>query len=202
MTSHPLETTDYGFALYPKFLSKQECERLIEMAEGRMRPSTVLSSRPLESEMHQARTSSGAFIQRAENPMVAHIEERIARITGLSPVCGEGMQVLKYEPGQRYDPHYDWFGPSEAQQSWVGKSGQRVFTVLLYLNDDFKEGETSFPLLDYAVKPKTGMALVFRNLLLDGQPDHYALHGGSPPSEGTKYVATKWVRGKPWPNGE
>ena len=191
----------YGFALYPRFLTMEECDHLVELGKVRLQPSTVLSSRPGESELHRARTSSGGFIGRKETLTVEIIEERIAAVVGVPATHGEGMQVLRYEPGQLYEPHYDWFGVSDAHASWIGASGQRTHTVVLYLNDDFQEGETSFPFLSYGVKPKKGMALVFGNTLPDGTPEQMALHGGSPPTEGTKFVATKWIRQRPWPNG-
>lgn len=54
---------------------------------------------------------------------------------------GEDIQVLRYEHGQKYDPHYDYF----ADKVNIARGGHRVATVLMYLTDVTKGGETVFP---------------------------------------------------------
>lgn len=54
---------------------------------------------------------------------------------------GEDIQVLRYEPGQKYDPHYDYFADKEN----IARGGHRIATVLMYLTDVEKGGETVFP---------------------------------------------------------
>lgn len=54
---------------------------------------------------------------------------------------GEDIQVLRYEPGQKYDPHYDYF----ADKVNIARGGHRIATVLMYLTDVAKGGETVFP---------------------------------------------------------
>lgn len=54
---------------------------------------------------------------------------------------GEDIQVLRYEPGQKYDPHYDYF----VDKVNAARGGHRVATVLMYLTDVEKGGETVFP---------------------------------------------------------
>lgn len=54
---------------------------------------------------------------------------------------GEDIQVLRYEPGQKYDPHYDYF----ADKVNIARGGHRTATVLMYLTDVAKGGETVFP---------------------------------------------------------
>ena len=51
------------------------------------------------------------------------------------------MQVLHYEHGQKYEPHFDYFHDKENQKL----GGHRVATVLMYLSDVAKGGETVFP---------------------------------------------------------
>lgn len=54
---------------------------------------------------------------------------------------GEDIQVLRYEHGQKYDPHYDYF----VDKVNIARGGHRVATVLMYLTDVAKGGETVFP---------------------------------------------------------
>lgn len=54
---------------------------------------------------------------------------------------GESMQILHYENGQKYEPHFDYFHDKANQEL----GGHRVATVLMYLSNVQKGGETVFP---------------------------------------------------------
>lgn len=54
---------------------------------------------------------------------------------------GEEIQVLRYEEGQKYEPHYDYF----VDKVNIARGGHRLATVLMYLTDVEKGGETVFP---------------------------------------------------------
>jgi len=76
----------------------------------------------------------------------------------------------------------------------------RFATLLLYLNDDMEGGETTFPLWRNAntpgaltVKPEKGKAVLFYNLLPDGNFDELSMHAALPVTKGTKYLANLWV---------
>ena len=69
--------------------------------------------------------------------------ERIAAAAGLHEPNGEGMQILRYENGQKYDPHYDYF--HDQVNSAPRRGGQRMATMLIYLEDTEQGGETIFP---------------------------------------------------------
>ena len=56
---------------------------------------------------------------------------------------GEGMQVLHYVNGQKYEPHHDYFHDTVNPQKSNG--GQRVATMLMYLTTVAEGGETVFP---------------------------------------------------------
>lgn len=186
-----------GIALFHNVLTPTECKYLIEAAQDRLEPSTVLT--PAEDafgEVHEGRTSSGACFSRGATPEIEVIERRIAQLTNSPFENGEGLQVMRYEEGQHYLPHHDFFDIEKpGYEKYIGSAGQRVFSVIMYLNDDFQEGETEFPILRFVVPPIRGSALVFRNVGADNsRPDCSTLHGGRPPKKGTKYIATKWIR--------
>ena len=71
--------------------------------------------------------------------------------------------------------------------------GQRIVTVLIYLNDVAEGGCTSFPTLKLKIKPKKGMALVFFPSTVDGTLDEAALHAAEPAID-QKYVCQIWIR--------
>lgn len=182
--------------LYTDVLRPFECEALIAAAQPRLARSTVLASQGGGSEAHGGRTSSGMFFRRGETELITEIEERLSDLMHFPVDHGEGLQVLRYEPGQHYLPHDDFFNPDiPGYNVHLKRGGQRVYTILLYLNDNFCCGETVFPRLnDFKVKPLTGAALVFRNITGEGRLEPRVFHGGNPPCTGTKYVATKWTR--------
>ena len=66
----------------------------------------------------------------------------------------EELRIKKYEPGtdDQFDIHTD------VQDH---ESAKRYLAFLIYLNDDFKGGETTFPYNKLTIKPETGKVLVF-----------------------------------------
>ncbi|GFS31029.1 oxoglutarate/iron-dependent oxygenase [Actinidia rufa] len=142
-----------------------------------------------------------------KDEVVARIESRLASWTFLPEENGEAMQILHYEHGQKYEPHFDYFHDKANQEL----GGHRVATVLMYLSDVKRGGETIFPNSEakdtqpkednwsdcakngYAVKPNKGDALLFFSLHLDATTDPLSLHGSCPVIEGEKWSATKWI---------
>ncbi|KAK4483271.1 hypothetical protein RD792_010456, partial [Penstemon davidsonii] len=110
-------------------------------AKSELKRSAVADNESGKSKLSEVRTSSGMFIPKAKDPIVAGIEEKIATWTFLPKENGEDIQVLRYEPGQKYDPHYDYF----ADKVNIARGGHRIATVLMYLTDVEKGGETVFP---------------------------------------------------------
>lgn len=175
------------------FLSDDECDELIAAATPRMTRSTTVSSLPDGEEVHEARTSNGMFFKRGENDVVRRVEARIARLLHWPVENGEGIQVLQYRPGAEYRPHYDYFNPDEpATVSLLQRGGQRVATVVMYLNNPQKGGATTFPDVQLEVAPKRGNAVFFS--YPRAHPSTGTLHGGAPVIAGEKWIATKWLR--------
>lgn len=132
--------------LFQHFLSDEECDQLIALGRHRLKRSPVVNPETGEENLISARTSQGAMFQVGEHPLVARIEARIAQATGVPVEHGEGFQVLHYHPGGEYQPHFDYFNPGrsgEARQLEVG--GQRVATLVIYLNSVPAGGATGFP---------------------------------------------------------
>jgi prolyl 4-hydroxylase len=174
-------------------LSDEECDTLIERARPRMVRSETVQTDTGGSEVNTARTSRGMFFEREENAICARIELRIAKLLGWPIDNGEGLQVLHYRPGAEYQPHHDYFDPAKAgTASIVARGGQRVATVVMYLNTPLKGGATTFPDVGLEVAPVKGNAVFFS--YDRPHPSTKTLHGGAPVVEGEKWVATKWLR--------
>ena len=174
-------------------LSDEECDALMEAAKPRMSRSLTVATKTGGEEMHADRTSQGMFFQRGESELVSRIEARIAKLVNWPVQNGEGLQVLQYVPGTEYRPHYDYFDPAEPGTATILKrGGQRVGTVVMYLNEPEKGGGTTFPGVHLEVSPKRGNAVFFS--YERPHPSTKSLHGGAPVIAGEKWIATKWLR--------
>lgn len=174
-------------------LSDEECDALIAAATPRLSRSLTVATKTGGEEVHEDRTSQGMFFQRGENELVSRIEARLARLLNWPVENGEGLQVLQYVPGTEYRPHYDYFDLSEPGTPTILKrGGQRVGTVVMYLNEPEKGGGTTFPGVHFEVAPKRGNAVFFS--YERPHPSTKTLHGGAPVIAGEKWIATKWLR--------
>lgn len=174
-------------------LSDEECTALIELAKPRLARSLTVASKTGGEEVNADRTSNGMFFQRGESDLIRRIEARIARLVNWPEENGEGLQVLHYQPGTEYKPHYDYFDPAEPGTPTILKrGGQRVGTLIMYLGEPEKGGATVFPDVHLEVAPKRGNAVFFS--YERAHPSTRSLHGGAPVTEGEKWIATKWLR--------
>ena len=179
--------------VFGELLSQEECDALVELAKPRLARSLTVATKTGGEEVNADRTSNGMFFQRGENELVRRIEARIARLVNWPEENGEGLQVLHYEPGTQYKPHYDYFDPNEPGTPTILKrGGQRVGTLIMYLGEPDKGGGTIFPEVNLEIAPKRGNAVFFS--YERAHPSTRSLHGGSPVLAGEKWIATKWLR--------
>ncbi len=179
-----------------QFLSLEECDHLIDLAEGSLTRSLVLGNCPGEDRLDGTRTSSGMFLpSRGCDSIVSAIEQRIAVATQIPLAHGENLQILHYGVGGEYRPHYDYFDrETAAGAACIQRGGQRIATLIIYLHTTEAGGETIFPLLNLKIMPKKGDALLFYSCFPSGKEDPLTLHGGAPVLVGEKWIATKWMR--------
>lgn len=179
--------------VFGSLLSDEECEAMVALARPRMARSETVQIDTGASEVNPVRTSSGMFFGRAENELCARIEARIARVLAWPLENGEGLQVLHYLPGAEYQPHHDYFDPAKSGTvPIVARGGQRVASIVMYLNSPEKGGGTTFPDVGVEVGPIKGNAVFFS--YDRPHPSTKTLHGGAPVIAGEKWVATKWLR--------
>jgi prolyl 4-hydroxylase len=182
-------------AVFGNVLSADECAALIELARPRLTPSTIVDPYSGESRVAAARTSFGMFFRPAENPLIARLDRRISELMQLPVENGEGFQLLHYPAGAEAAPHFDFLqATNEANRASIARSGQRVSTLIAYLNEVEEGGETLFPELGLSVLPQRGNAVYFEYCNAAGQVDPRSLHAGARVHAGEKWVATKWMR--------
>jgi prolyl 4-hydroxylase len=176
------------------FLTPDECAALIALIDERRRPSTIVDDigDPL------FRTSETCDLDR-HDPRVAGVDAKIAAFTGIDPALGEPLQGQRYAVGQEFKPHTDYFEPNGLDfQAHCSLTGQRTWTVMIYLNEPEAGGATRFVKIGKTVQPEAGKLLAWSNRTADGGVNGDTLHHGMKVRAGSKYVVTKWFRERPW----
>jgi len=195
----PPGTTYYQYPFtqiytFDDFLTPEDCQLLMKESDKTLRPSTVSNVKD-DVVLSKDRTSKTADLHYFNSPYLNQIDNKITSFMGLNPFTGEIMQTQKYEPGQYYKAHTDYFHPlTREYKTYTEWMGQRTWTFMLYLNDVQEGGETYFKHLKLKIKPKQGMAVFWNNLYKNGLPNLKTLHEACPPISGNKYVITKWFR--------
>jgi prolyl 4-hydroxylase len=174
-------------------LSDDECEGLMGLAAARLSRSETVDNATGGNELNPGRTSDGMFFERGEKPLIAVIEQRISELLNWPLNHGEGLQILRYRPGAEYRPHHDYFDPVHPGTPRIlERGGQRVGTLVMYLNTPQAGGATTFPETGFEVAPLRGNAVFFS--YERAHVSTRTLHGGAPVVAGEKWVATKWLR--------
>ena len=176
--------------LVEDFLTPFECQFLIHSADGSLTPAPVVGKG--SGEISPSRTSTTCYLAREDLPDYLR---KVSLLTSKPVEHCELPQVGRYLPSQQYLYHYDAFDLSnEDGVRFASNGGQRVVTVLVYLNDCHRGGETHFPnCSDVKVRPRQGSAVVFFPATVDGYLDKNALHAALPAID-TKFVSQVWIR--------
>ena len=177
----------------PGFLSHEVCDALIDGARPRLEPAMTYNEAKGGLTVSAERQNSAAeFGVLNMDMLMLAVRERMCALAGLPTLQADGCQVLHYKVGEEFIPHFDFF---EDHARTVLESGQRVYTVLVYLNEEGLEGgETDFVRLGIRHRGAKGDALLFRNLDAEGKPDYRTLHAGRSPTAGEKWLLSLWIR--------
>lgn len=179
----------------PEFLTPDECALLVDMIDATAVPSTLF-----DKDKQEYRTSNSGNLDRYD-PVVEQVDRRICDLLGIAPAHGETIQGQRYQPGQYFKSHADFFYISEPYwPDMVKVGGQRTWTAMAYLNRPEAGGATMFDRLALEVLPEPGMLLLWNNMDAHGAPNEWTMHQGCPVEAGTKYIVTKWFREGEWFN--
>ena len=189
-----LQLLTSGVYAWHDFLSPEECMEIISLAGDRLEKSAVAGENEIKVSSH--RTSLSYILQDNDVSAVSHkIRQRISAITRLPPEHQEELKVIKYEKGQEYKIHHDCHLPltNNEENVFLRQGGLRIFSCLIYLNDAFEGGSTTFPVINFSNKPKAGSLLIWNNL--DGEDIKAELvHRAEPVISGDKWAMTTWIR--------
>jgi prolyl 4-hydroxylase len=184
---------------FENFLSSQECDILMGMIDLNHSRSSVAEGGSDTISISEARTSSTCNLPHNDS-LISSIHKRISTHLGLPISKGEHLQGQLYENGQYFKPHNDYFS-ANAYEKHCLSSGNRTFTLMIYLNSDFKGGGTHFPSLKKTITPKKGKAVIWQNTI-EGVKQDNSIHEGQSIESGRKYIVTSWWRENDWNGAE
>jgi len=198
--SEPFKVCEYALNSDPydepyiinDIITEDEAKYIIHNASYNFDDSTILG-KVIDTNIRKSKT---AWLYKNDDPIILTIMLRIANIVNLPLENAESLQVVRYEPNGYYKQHHDsCCENTETCNNFIKRGGQRIKTVLIYLNDDFEEGSTYFPLLGKKYKPPKYSAIIFNPLAKNSNKCHpLALHAGLPVKSGIKYIANLWFR--------
>ena len=199
--SYEMEVIHHDPKLYTikGVISTQECLHFQEISSEFMKRSMVSSideDKKQRGALDERRTSRNCWVKHNHSDTTLSVGKRISELIQMPLENAESFQVLHYETAQEYQPHMDTFDPdTDLGRSYLGKSGQRIITVLCYLNEVEKGGETVFPNIEKKVTPETGKIAVFHDCYPGTDKPHPgSLHGASPVLSGEKWAINLWYR--------
>ena len=182
----------------PHFLTLDQCVGLIERIDGKVRPSTITDDIG-DPEFRTSETGDLSY----DDPFVREVDGMICDLLGIAAPFGEPLQGQRYDVGQQFKGHTDYFEPTGVDYAeHTQHGGQRTWTAMAYLNTVDAGGATRFSSIDKIHQPERGKLLVWCNLTPEGAINPWTLHHAMKVRKGRKYVITKWFRERHWPWGE
>lgn len=199
MTSSKLLNVNPLIAVVDDFVSIEDCRQLIRDGQETLSEAQVTGEATI---LKRNRNSFAGFIMHGTNEVADRLRTRVGHMFNLAPEFSEPLQILRYAPGQYYKPHVDSYRGQDLDKAIRegGQRHQRYFTGLMYLNDGFEGGNTTFPRLGITVRPKRGRLLVWSNTMLGSSTPHpLSLHEGEGVISGEKWAGTFWYCRPPRP---
>jgi len=187
-----VDKDDYDIIEIQNFLTNEECDKIIELSKGNMFSSKVYSQNE-DLYDNKTRISQQCWLNDNDS-FIKDISDKVKSYTNTHNNYLEELQVVNYQPGGFFTPHYDACVGNNSYCERMNDKGARYLTVLFYLNDNFEGGETIFPKINKLVKPEKGKAIIFQNVDNNGVIITQALHGGEPVKNGEKWIANKWIK--------
>ena len=187
-----MQRRDPHLALFEGFVSPEECDAIIEAVRERLTPIPVGGPAGELQIVSSLRSSRGARLRVHESELARRLIGRAAELLAWPATHFENVAVQQYRKGEEFRPHVDYFAPGSEGLRW---GGQRVATMLVYLNRPLGGGCTEFRNAGLRVLPVQGRAVFFT--YPDRSFPNATLHAGCPVTAGEKWIATLWMRQGP-----
>lgn len=192
---------DPNICYYDNFITDEECEFIINVSKPHMKRAGV-SDDSIKLETYKGRTNKSHWIPLDKYEIMKKMCIRIAIKIGVKFKQFESFQVIHYSVGDEYKYHYDAYDKnSDKYDKYCSERGNRLITVLCYINDVEEGGGTGFDMIEgridpLIVQPVKGRMVVFQNVNEDGSLHQQSRHAGLPIISGEKWAFNLWVREK------
>ncbi|XP_033228111.1 prolyl 4-hydroxylase subunit alpha-2-like [Belonocnema kinseyi] len=184
---------DPRIVVYHDVIYEEEIEFLKRSSKPMLQSAKVRNVKSNTEEVAMKRVASNAWISDQANKHVKLLRRRVEDMTGLTADTSENLQIVYYDFGGYYIGHFDFVKEWDTRFLEQFGTGNRIATVLFYMNDVEKGGETVFTELDVSIRPKKGSAVFWYNLKRNGKGDNSTRHGACPIISGKKWIATIWL---------
>ena len=182
------------------FVKDKEIDFIINSSKNNLKKADVsyLDKDKLAYKNFTGRTNRSYWLAKDKDPIVLKLCKRIAKEINCNWKNFENYQVIHYNPGEEYKYHFDAYDKNnkEKYEAFCGERGNRLKTVLVYLNDVEEGGGTGFKKINKIVNPKKGRMVVFENVNKDNIIYKRSLHAGLPVIKGEKWAFNLWLREK------
>ena len=180
--------------LYEGAFSKFFCDFVCWKYDKNFRQSKVVNTVTSESELDESWRTSSSFFMYRNNIISYYMHRKFAKILGRPTTTMQRVTLTKYEEGQEYKNHYDFYDTSVIEKNpLLQKEGQRIATAIVYLKEPEEGGMTSFRKLGFAVQATKGDMLVFKYNYPFQTVNDMTIHAGERVTKGTKIIATLWA---------
>ena len=176
--------------IYENFFNNDVCNKIINLSKGKLKQACVG-----KGTKNVIRTGRNCYINKEKDEFTRKIINKISNTIGISANNSTNLQIVNYVKNETYAYHYDAFPKDENGKllDFEANIMQRNISIICYLNNVKKGGETYFPKIDLRIKPELGKMLVFSNTIKNtNDRDPYSMHAGLPVFEGEKWILVCW----------
>lgn len=176
--------------MYKNFISDEEANYILEKSKKKFEDSSVVGG--YDTKIRKSKT---CWLDKSDTK-IREIIKRVCDIHNHPIENAEDLQVVKYDPNGYYNEHHDsCCDENEKCVDFNNRGGNRIITMVIYLNDGFSGGATRFTNLKKDIKPEKCSGILFHPMNKKKDKCHHnALHAGLPILEGKKYIANVWIR--------
>jgi prolyl 4-hydroxylase len=176
------------------FFTPEECQQVMDVTKAPDNDSALQVDSATFTLAVSKRTSTSWFCYYHQMPTLL---AKVYHVLGIPYEQMEEPQIVRYRTGEEFSWHYDEVPPQQ-----LDNGGQRLVTLLVYLNTVQRGGGTTFRDLlqgpdghPLTMKPVQGSALLFFPAYRDGRPDDRTLHKGEVASD-NKWIVQMWIHEK------
>lgn len=186
---------DYHLPLFKSnLIDIKSCQWIINSALLKGFQESKIGNSNVNQDIRKSKT---CWLSPNELPFLSHFYTYIKTLLPIQNVFLEDLQVVYYNTNDYYKEHYDQCEThlDFCKKDFIRFKGPRFMTIILYLNENYEEGQTFFPRINKIYRGNTGDALFFNHLDSTHSFIHpYSLHQGLPVKKGVKWIANIFIR--------